>query len=579
MFENIMVLVFVFALVVVAPILVVYWIIRSVNAQSKYTNEGIAGINDDDVITRNINEANNQNEQATLNLAKMLNSLPTALMRAKTVPSRSKAIKTSAIRILESLVNIVSQGKKTNISINNYLIIDGMKINDYDKEEFPLDIKIIRLLNTLNTLLQKFEKDARVKNYDSEEIMYQTIFWAVRQNEQELQGKCNLGNLRYTIVADEIISNEEQAKRAIPLIVGNIANEKTRWVKESNWGTGLAASLLLGGFGSLLTAVIVTTAKNVALDVTSRQTAQSLLLLTPASINSQTFSKMPDQASFLASMHACGTGLAKLGAQYSTIIKQELSKLKRSQNHERAILAFALAVNGEISVIETLRNLTLSDDWLAKIIAYEGLIALANSEDTGHQVKVSEQITALDDRDLRVSTYIAHVLTSTQNPLYKPQLVKLAESHEDSLRMASLHTLFVQALNGDEIASTKLKSMAEQDKDNNVREQAGKYVIQLSGDSITPSLQSTSEHTTLEHEKKKTSNQNVKIIASIAFGITGFILGCMGILVLSVPPDPSIDTEPSMLGTVILCFVPAILFIIISIGLGIWAARGKQAPK
>lgn len=578
---NIMALAFGFVVVVIVPILVVYLIIRSVNEQSKSTNQGITGLNDANSIKKNIDEANNQNEQSILNLVQMLNSLPTALMRAKTTPGHSKAIKTSAIQVLEALVNISRPGKKTNMPINSIQIIDSIKFNDYDKEGFLQDVKIINLLCTLNTFLQKSEAGERVKNSYSEEEMYQTIFWAARQNEQEplIPGKRYVGNLRYMIAADEIINNEELAKHAIPLMVDNIAIEKARWIKESNWGTGLAVSLLLGGLGSLLTAVVVSTAKNVALDVSSRQTARSVFLLTPETINSQTFSKMPEQACFLAAMHSCSTGLAKLAAQYPGIIQEELSKLKRSQIHERAILAFALAINGEASVGEPLRNLSHSDDWLAKIIAYEGLIALANSKDTSHHVEISEQITALDDRDMRVSTYIAYVMTSTQNPIYHPQLVKLSESREAPLRIASLHVLFIQAKNGDKISKDKLESIATQDKDKDVQEQAEMYVMQLRGDSITASPQSASEYPTPEHEKKKSSSQKVKIIASIILGILGCILGCLGILGLSAPPDTSTNSASPLILYIFGCFAPAFLLIISSIGLGIWAARSRQVPK
>jgi hypothetical protein len=183
---------------------------------------------------------------------------------------------------------------------------------------------------------------------------------------------------------------------------------------------------------------------------------------------------------FLTALHAYGTSFAKLAEQYPQLVQSEFTQRQRPL--EKSVLGFALAVNGDPTIRETLRQLSssrLEDDWSIKILAYEGLIALANHERTAAGVTIEEQIAALGDQDRRVSTVIAYVMSRTGNPIYWSYLTQLADSTESSLRTVALPALSSLAEGGDASAHGKLRSMAEQDKDKDVRESARQYLSQL----------------------------------------------------------------------------------------------------
>jgi hypothetical protein len=340
---------------------------------------------------------------------------------------------------------------------------------DHDDAEFRLNVSIYSQLAILASRFgtKRLGADATL------ESVYKACFgWSYEEPSS---------HLRYATVADEIVTDEAQVKVALPLLLQELTGAEHLWARKSQH-LGLAAGLLLAGFGTLLTTAIVTITKGMASGLAARQLdkAQSFLLLSPESINPRAFQSMSDPVRFLTALHAYGTGFAKLAEHYPDLVHNEFTQHQRSL--EKSVLGFALAVNGNPTIRETLRRLsasTLEDDWSSKILAYEGLIALANHDRTADSVTIDEQIAALGDKDLRVRTAVAYVMSRTGNQIYWPHLAQLADSTESSLRKVALPALLSLAEGGDASADGKLRSISEQDKDKEVRESARQYLSQL----------------------------------------------------------------------------------------------------
>ncbi len=289
-------------------------------------------------------------------------------------------------------------------------------------------------------------------------------------------------HLRYVVAVDQLALDEARVRAALPWLFRGAVTDEERWTPKTN--VGLAAGLLWAGFGTLLTTLVNSFVDGVARDLAARETVsvRSLLLLTPEAVAPNALAAASDQTRLLTAMHAYGTGLAKLAAAFPALIQAELARAQKPIL--RALLGFALALNDDPEVYALLRRLAVSisrDDWMIKLLANEGLIALANSAAGAGRVPEAEQVAALADHDLRISTSIAYVLLGTRNAAYLPHVAKLAGSDEAALRRAALPAVFGLAQSGDATARQTLAGLAQLDRDKEVREEAKKLVARLAG--------------------------------------------------------------------------------------------------
>lgn len=185
--------------------------------------------------------------------------------------------------------------------------------------------------------------------------------------------------------------------------------------------------------------------------------------------------KLPGQVRKMIALHCYSTALSDLGQRHLAALQDEWRKRKKPL--ECAVLGLALAQNGDGAVAKNLETLRADSDWGVRILAYEGLIALA--QESG-PVAESLPLRALQDEDLRVRVAIAKIMADSQNPAYVPPLLEAVNVNDKKQRQALTPIVAQLARQGAPSARARLQLLANGDPDAEVRTLAQTHLRTLS---------------------------------------------------------------------------------------------------
>jgi hypothetical protein len=417
-----------------------------------------------------------------------------------------------------------------------------------DEEEIQLNIRIIKLLDDL---IAKFPQKTRLGT--SKPTLFILCIQPPFQNDNK-----HPGNLRYMLALDEFISTPERVKEHLPAVINLIGREQSRW-SSSGFGTSLlAVGLLSLGFGTLLSAVVMTAVEGAAKERQTREASRaSTLTVTPEMLEPQTFNGLPAQARQILALRCYVTGFSRIASQHSEVVKEEWSK--RSKVLEKAVLGYALALTGDSTPYDSLKRLASERELVVRILAYEGLIALANSGVS--EVSLSDQTKGLSDSELIVALSVAYAMLRTQNPEYTSQLVELGTRSDALQREQFIPLIFALAKRGEQEATDRLKIIANQDENKKVRDTAQNYLQQLE----TPSS------SRLVRLDKRAPNAPVASAGSSGLKTIGSaFLGFWGLAFVAVGITEIIGLEPGTGSTMTPATGLFCVFTIIGIFVGIY---------
>jgi len=229
-------------------------------------------------------------------------------------------------------------------------------------------------------------------------------------------------NLRYVVQLGQLGEAEDIAR-----LSGYIVEEKRRWRP----GIGYLI-MTFDPIGFLITTTL-SVAYNVIGRVISAQQGKNnaAWMVSTDDLIPERLEKLPGQVRQMIALHCYSTALSDLGQRHLTVLQDEWRKRKKPL--ECAVLGLALAQNEDVAVAENLKALRADSDWSVRILAYEGLIALAQQTE---QIAVSLCLRALQDQDLRVRIAIARILADTRDPAYVSPILAAANVEEKKQRQA-----------------------------------------------------------------------------------------------------------------------------------------------
>lgn len=277
-------------------------------------------------------------------------------------------------------------------------------------------------------------------------------------------------NLRFVLEAAEICG-----VGAISPLCGNIMKEKSRW------DPGIGYLIVYPDPLALLVTVAMSVGSNLLnrAMITSQGQSAAALMVPHKTVDPKVLKDMPLQARKIVALHCYSTALATIASRDSAPVKAELSVRKKPL--ERAVISLALAQNGDPSVGSVLKQLRSDSDWTVRLLAYEGLIVLA---DVAGRAPGPDQLAALQDSDVRVRTAVARVMVSTGDATYAPHILTLTDSSDKKQRKAVLPVIAILASTGHQPAVVKLQQLAQGDPDEQVREGARAILRDISSSSV-----------------------------------------------------------------------------------------------
>lgn len=228
----------------------------------------------------------------------------------------------------------------------------------------------------------------------------------------------------------------------------------------------------------------------------TRYLEQLHLVLTPDAINATSLATFPESIRLMISLRFYARGLAKLEAKFPTCVKTELAntlenekqmkhqlaqilsggKLDKIDDMKHQVLKLALAINGDTSVY---KGQTGTQTFEGSHLFLEGKFILGN-KDAGKEADIELCRTVLqENQDSLIRAMIAQWMIETQNPIYIPLIFELSEIPSNDFRISSLRPLRMLARKGDATALDRLRSMAQNDPDKNIRKTAEDYLKQL----------------------------------------------------------------------------------------------------
>lgn len=276
-------------------------------------------------------------------------------------------------------------------------------------------------------------------------------------------------NLQFVLQAAEICGTE-----ALTYLCKNIMKERRRW------NPGISYLIVYPDPIALLVTVSTSVAYNllVRAKIASKGKSMAALMVTPQTVEPQVLKEIPLQTRMMLALHCYSTALATIASRDPGSVQAQLALWKKPL--EQAIISLSLAQNGVLSVESRLKQLCSHSDWIVRLLAYEGLVVLA---DFASKTPEPDQLAALQDRDLRVRTAVAHVMASTGNLTYAPHILALADASDRKQCRAILPVIAVLASAGHKPSVTKLHELAEKVPDDMIRRDAGVILGNLKGSS------------------------------------------------------------------------------------------------
>jgi hypothetical protein len=448
----------------------------------------------------------------------------------------------------------------------------------YNKNEFILNLEITKVLHSLDSY------------FESENASLVRLFKLPDENSKQLRT-----HLEYLTLINKYIDREENAIKASHSIIIQIPSERQTWVKAApskSMGKTLITEAIKEKAGI---SPIADTVGGMLLDsfktgmerggifnsFLEQVTKEDSITITPSDFSDFSFDLLPIQVKCLKVMHGYVFALYSLYNRFPEIIPNP-SVFSKFNELQLAVIGNSLALLGNDHLASKLSEITKSDDWLVRLLAFEGMITLTSNSNSDFHISTQDIHNGLLDEDFFVSSYLLIKLSKTSDPLYAQLLMNLSESFEtkdSSEQGVWLIVFFNLAKFDNQSAKEKLNLVAKNNQDKSVRKEAANLLELLlnpspvSKNNISTNNQQDKDKVALKnqgHQKHKKLGKWVSWFL-IPSGILLFLCG----ISMALIPSEELDTTDSVwfLSISITCLLPAVLFIVLGIIIRRWVLK------